>query len=98
MDDYIHWENEKKLPFDPWIRVHVKAGGKIVSTCTRSMDISGTIADWEEWTNSRFPISGDYMIDEALVPVKIDVTKNTGHYMEPNVWIAHEIKATKPTG
>jgi GNAT superfamily N-acetyltransferase len=95
MDDYIHWKKKDGLPFDPWIRVHVKAGGKIISTCYSSMDISGTLEDWEAWTNKKFPKSGDYIIDEALVPVKIDTTRNTGHYMEPNVWIVHEI-ITKP--
>lgn len=91
MDDYIYWENEDKFPFDPWIRVHIKAGGKIIKTCHRSMDISGTISAWEEWTNTKFHTSGDYIIDKALTPVQMDRKKNLGHYMEPNVWIVHHI-------
>jgi len=90
MDKYIHWKNEENLPFDPWIRVHIKAGGKIIQPCSRSMDISGTIAEWEEWTNTRVYSSGDYIIDQALVPVQMDREKDMGYYMEPNVWIVHQ--------
>lgn len=92
MEDYIYWVNHKKFPFDPWIRVHIKAGGKILHTCHRSMDITGTISEWEAWTNTKFHTSGDYIIDQALVPVKVNTEKNVGQYMEPNVWILHPIK------
>lgn len=91
MDDYMHWVNDQKLPFDPWIRVHIKAGGKIINTCHRSMNIAGTISEWEAWTNKKFHSSGDYIINKALNPVHIDRQKNLGQYMEPNVWIVHPI-------
>lgn len=90
-DKYIQWKDKEGFPFDPWIRVHIKAGGKIVKSCNRSMDIRGTITEWEKWTNMSFQSSGDYVIDGALCPVKIDLTKDIGIYLEPNVWIVHEI-------
>jgi hypothetical protein len=34
--------------------------------------ISGTVAEWEEWTGMRFPDSGAYVVPGALVPVDID--------------------------
>lgn len=92
MDDYIYWVNNDMLPFDPWIRVHIKAGGKIMHTCHRSMDISGTISEWEKWTNVKFHTSGDYIVDKALIPINVDMKKNLGQYMEPNVWMVHDIK------
>ena len=91
MDDYIYWVNNDGLPFDPWIRVHIKAGGKIINTCNKSMEISGTILEWEEWTNTKIQTSGDYIIDKALIPIRVDTVKNTGKYIEPNVWIVHEV-------
>lgn len=92
MEDYIKWTNSKEEPFDPWIRVHAKAGGKIISICHESMLIKGTVGHWESWTNLSFQSSGNYIVDKALCPIAIDIEKNTGTYVEPNVWIIHEVE------
>ncbi|MBA7690971.1 hypothetical protein ES703_99508 [subsurface metagenome] len=39
-----------------------------------------------------FPDSGDYIVQGALTPVLIDCEKKLGEYIEPNVWIVHDIK------
>ncbi|MFE1629552.1 GNAT family N-acetyltransferase [Brevibacillus reuszeri] len=91
MDKYVHWQNDKGDSFDPWIRTHLRAGAKIVKLAPESMKINGTVADWESWTNMKFPESGTYIVPGALVPVTIDVEKNEGRYVEPNVWIQHFI-------
>jgi len=49
------------------------------------------VSDWENWTGMRFPESGDYVVPEALVPVRIDREVDTGLYVEPNVWMHHRI-------
>jgi len=90
MNKYIKWKNEKGLPFDNWLRVHIKAGGEIIKTCSKAMKISGTIEEWQDWTKLDFPGSGSYVIPDALTPISIDVTKNKGVYVEPNIWILHE--------
>lgn len=92
MDDYINWKNNDGLPFDPWLRVHFKAGGKIIGICKKSMDISGSVSEWEKWTDLVFPSSGDYVVDKALIPITIDKKKDIGKYIEPNVWILHIIE------
>jgi len=89
MEEYIQWINQHGEPFDPWIRVHIKAGGKIVSVCGESMTIRGRIKEWEAWTGLSFQSSGQYTIDKALCPVTVSVNKNLGEYIEPNVWIVH---------
>ncbi|MCK4662382.1 MAG: hypothetical protein KAT68_05925 [Bacteroidales bacterium] len=89
MKNYIKWE-KNALPFDPWIRVHIKSGGKILKIANPSMTITGTIADWEKWTDMYFGESGQYIIPGALNPVTINLEKNTGKYIEPNVWILHK--------
>ncbi|MCD4772265.1 MAG: hypothetical protein K8R41_02640 [Bacteroidales bacterium] len=91
IDDYIKWQREDGLPYDPWLRVHIKDGGKIVGICNKSMDISGSVLDWEKWTGLKFPDSGDYVVDKALVLVNIDLENNIGKYIEPNVWVVHEL-------
>lgn len=91
MEEYINRKNENGLPFDPWIRVHVKDGGKIIGVCNKSMTIEGSISEWENWTGKKFTDSGEYIIEQALVPVKMNRSQDKGTYIEPNVWIIHEI-------
>ena len=90
-DVYASWTTSEGLPFDPWLRVHARAGASIVRVCPESMIIPGTIAEWEEWTEMRFPASGPYVVPGALQPVEIDVESDRGVYVEPNVWMHHPI-------
>jgi GNAT superfamily N-acetyltransferase len=89
--EYLKWQNKDGLPFDPWLRVHVKIGGEITGICRRSMDIVGSVSAWQDWTGLAFPGSGAYIVDKALVPVRIDKKRNIGRYVEPNVWVMHKI-------
>ena len=91
MDDYITWKNEDGLPLDPWLRVHVRMGGKIIKVCHESKVIRGTRAEWEEWTGLKFPQSGQYIIPGALNPIEMNIEKDEGIYIEPNVWTVHRI-------
>jgi hypothetical protein len=92
IDDYIKWKNEEGLPFDAWLRVHVRAGARIIKPCHEAMTIPGTCADWEEWTGLKFPQSGNYVVSGALNPIEINIEKDQGIYIEPNVWIVHEVR------
>jgi GNAT superfamily N-acetyltransferase len=91
IDDYIQWTSDKGLPFDAWLRVHARAGAKIIKPCHEAMTIPGTRTEWEEWTGLKFPQSGKYYIPGALNPMEMDVEKDEGVYIEPNVWMVHEI-------
>ena len=90
MEEYFHWRDRNGLPFDSWLRVHTRAGGKIVKVCSKAMYIPGTVDEWKEWTKLDFPGSGSYIVPGALNPVLIDIEENKGVYIEPNVWILHE--------
>jgi len=92
IDHYIQWRREDGLSFDPWLRVHERFGGKMIKVCHESMRVEGSISDWEQWTGLRFFESADYIIEGALNPVKINLEKDCGVYIEPNVWVIHEIK------
>ena len=89
MQDYIALR-ENGLPVDPWLRVHERLGAKTIKICTRAMEITGTVKAWQEWTGMKFSRSGAYAVSGALVPVNIDVEKDIGVYVEPNVWMIHE--------
>lgn len=91
IDDYIKWTNEEGLPFDAWLRVHARMGARILKPCHEAMTIRGTRLDWEEWTGMKFPQSGTYYIPGALNPMEMDIEKDEGIYIEPNVWIVHQV-------
>lgn len=92
MDQYIRWENGKGYPFDNWLRVHVKAGGKILRPCEKAMRIPGTIAEWAEWTGLEFPGDGSFVVPGALSPISVDRKKDEAVYIEANVWVIHKTK------
>jgi hypothetical protein len=89
IDRYASWEREDGLPFDPWLRVHARLGGRRVRTEPRSMEIRAAVADWETWTGMRFPSDGSYVFPGGLAP--LEVTGKVGEYWEPNVWMLHDV-------
>jgi len=92
LDDYITWKTEQGFPLDPWLRVHVRAGARIVKVCHQSKLIRGTRAEWEAWTGLKFPQAGEYVVPGALNPIEINIERDEGIYIEPNVWIVHEVR------
>ncbi|MGC4789650.1 N-acetyltransferase [Micromonospora sp. DT178] len=91
MTEYAAQVREDGLPVDPWLRVHVRAGGRIERVATRSMTIAGTLADWRRWTGLPFDTSGPVHVPGALVPVHCDVAHDHAVYVEPNVWVSHRL-------
>jgi GNAT superfamily N-acetyltransferase len=87
LDRYAGWRRGDGLPYDPWLRTHERLGGEILAMAPRSMTISGTRAEWEEWTGMVFPEDGNYVVPGALVPVHFK--SGRGVYVEPNVWVRH---------
>jgi hypothetical protein len=91
IDEYAGWTRGDGLPFDPWLRVHARIGGRMLRPEPHSLRISGTVADWEDWTQMAFPVSGDYVFPQGLALVSIDRVADLGLYYEPNVWVAHAV-------
>lgn len=91
MAEYAAQVRADGLPVDPWLRVHVRAGGRIERVATRSMMISGTLAEWRSWTGLPFDTSGPVHVPGALVPVHCDVAHDHAVYVEPNVWVRHRL-------
>lgn len=89
IEDYLGWTDDKGRAFDPWMRSHTAAGGRIVSVASRSMVVDEPVAFWETMTGRNFAETGEYALDGALVPVSIDVARGIGRYVEPNVWFAY---------
>ena len=91
IERYAAWTREDGLPFDPWIRLHVRLDAEILKPVPRSMHITGTVAEWEEWTELPLPESGTYVFPHALAPLEVDREADRCEYWEPNVWVRHRI-------
>jgi hypothetical protein len=90
MRDYAWQTRDDGLPVDPWLRVHVRAGGTIDKVAPRSMIIPGTLAEWREWTGLPFDTTGPVEVPQALAPVLCDAEHGHAVYVEPNVWVRHK--------
>lgn len=93
MTGYAAWVRDDGLPVDPWLRVHVRAGGRIDRVAPRSMVIPGTLEEWREWTGLPFDRTGPVHVPRALAPVHCDVEHGVATYVEPNVWVVHRAGA-----
>ena len=87
--DYVNWTDQSGHVYDPWLRSHLSAGGRLIGPCERSIVVHEPIAFWENWAKRRFERSGPYALDGAIVPVEIDLDRQTGIYEEPNVWVGY---------
>jgi hypothetical protein len=91
MADYVARTRDDGLPSDPWLRVHVRAGGQILKVCPVSMTIAGSLAQWRGWTGMPFDTSGPVVVPDALTPVEVNVEHDRAVYIEPNVWVRHRL-------
>ena len=91
MNDYAYRTREDGLPVDPWLRTHVRAGGRIVGLAPASWVIAGSLAEWREWTGLPFDRSGPVEVPGALSVVYCDVDEDCATYTEANVWVEHRL-------
>jgi hypothetical protein len=91
IEQYAALSRDDGLPVDPWLRVHVRAGGTIVGVSARAMTMAGSLAQWRDWTGLPFDTTGPVTVPEALVPVYCDVTQDYAVYCEPCIWIHHRL-------
>jgi GNAT superfamily N-acetyltransferase len=92
LDDYVTWKNEQGEAFDLWLRVHLREGARVIRVCHQAKTIRGSRLEWEQWTGMQFPQSGRYIINGALGPIEMNSERDEGVYVEPNVWIVHEVR------
>ena len=89
MAEYATWTRADGLSVDPWIRTHQRMGARILAPAPESMLIRGTVAEWEQWTGMVFPVSGDFVVPNALNLVHVDRESDTATYREENLWVRH---------
>jgi hypothetical protein len=91
MSEFMRWQNAEGLPLDPWLRVHVRLGARMIKACNRSQPLAGTVAAWERWLDLPLPASGDYVGPGLLAPLHVDRAADEGICWEPNVWLEHPL-------
>jgi hypothetical protein len=89
IERYASWKRADGLPFDPWMRLHHRLGGRALRPEPRSMHIWAPVAEWEKWTMMTFPDDGDYVFPGGLAPLA--VAEGVGNYWEPNIWMLHDV-------
>ena len=94
IERYALWTRDDGLPLDPWIRLHVRLGGRVVRGVPASMTIRGTVAEWCAWTGLEIPESGLYLPAGAAAPVQVDTATDLGVYCDPNVWVVHDLRGS----
>jgi len=89
IDAYAAWVRDDGMPWDPWLRLHVRIGGRVISLAREAQTMTDTVSRWEEWTGLEIPVSGDYIIPKGMAPLRIDKDADLGTYVEPNIWVRH---------
>ena len=89
IDRYVAWRREDGQLVDPWMRVHERLGARVATPVPRSLHITGTVQEWEAWTEMAFPETGDYVFPEGLAVLHVDRSRDLGDYWEPNIWMVH---------
>ncbi|MET7735480.1 GNAT family N-acetyltransferase [Streptomyces sp. NPDC005402] len=89
IESYMRWRRDDGTALDPWIRTHERLGAQILAPAPVSQTMTGTVAEWEGWTNLALPESGDYVIPDGLSVLRVDRDTDVGTYQEPNVWMRH---------
>ena len=87
--DYAGWIRDDGLPFDPWLRLHVRAGARVLALAPAAQTMTGTVKDWEAWVGTPLPATGEYVIPYGISVLNIDTAANAGTYIEPNIWVEH---------
>ena len=89
IEAYMGWRRPDGSHFDPWLRLHERAGGTILAASPESLVIEAPVSDWQLWTGMEFPADGDYVVPQMLAP--LEVRGGRGWHAEPNVWVCHRL-------
>lgn len=94
--EYLALRRPDGLPEDPWLRVHVRAGGEVLKVCPASMTIAGSLAQWRAWTGMPLDTDGPVELPGALTPLTVNTAHDHAVYVEPNVWVRHRLTGRRP--
>lgn len=91
MGEYVQWRDDHGRVFDPWLRSHLSVGGTVLKVCHRSMVVVQPLEFWRDWVQQDFDHNGNYDLVGGLSQLEVDLATNVGTYVEPNVWVRHNL-------
>ena len=68
IERYACWRRPDGLLFDHWMRVHERIGATVLKPEPLSLKITGTIAEWQNWTGMTFPTAATTGSPAGLPP------------------------------
>lgn len=89
IETYASWTRSDGQPFDPWLRTHLRVGGRTLGTAPASQVLRAPVASWEQWTGLALPSTGRYIVPAGLSPLEVDRNADLGTLVEGNIWIQH---------
>lgn len=91
IEAYAAWTRADQAPLDPWLRLHLRLGARVIGIAEASQTFTGTVAEWETWTGLALPASGTYVVPDALAPlvVMLGPEADRGICVEPGIWVQH---------
>lgn len=95
IEHYATWTRDDGLPFDPWLRVHVRLDATALRPEPHSMRITASVDEWTKWTGMEFQGDGHYVFPGGLAP--LEVRDGVGRYWEPNIWMLHRLSSAAVT-
>lgn len=92
MSEYAARVRADGLPEDRWLRVHVRCGGRVAGIAEASMLVVGSTEDWKDWAPDRGHDWTESSPDVGgLVPLMYSQARQLAVYLEPNVWVVHDL-------
>ncbi len=96
MQEYVNlYDNETNKHVDPWIRAHLRQGGKIAGIGKDSHVIHSdkgkfpSVEKWQKWTGMNFDKDGFYDIPGGNA--KLHIHNGIGEYREDCIWIVYDV-------
>lgn len=93
IERYMTWRRDDGSLLDPWLRLHERLGARLGPPAPASYRIDGTVGEWESWLEMALPESGEYVFPGGLSPLAVDRTSDRATYLEPNVWMIHNLSS-----
>lgn len=90
MEEYLTKKSHDGSHYDPWLRLHLGLGGRMIKICPRAMTVRLPIETWRQYgAQDDKAFENQMLITDGLVPIKILPDEGVGLYEEPNIWMVH---------
>jgi predicted GNAT family acetyltransferase len=89
IEQYAAWTRPDGTAHDGWLRTHLAVGARVVATTPASQIFTAPVDSWQLWSGLSMPVSGSYLVPDALAPVLVEVESGIGTLTEPGIWVQH---------